>query len=34
MERDKLQNERRRLEIERMVLLIRQKELDLVTVQQ
>nr|KYP70951.1 hypothetical protein KK1_010193 [Cajanus cajan] len=33
MERDKLQNERRRLEIERMVLLIRQKELELLNIQ-
>ncbi|KAK7396628.1 hypothetical protein VNO78_17765 [Psophocarpus tetragonolobus] len=33
MERDKLQNERRRLEIERMVLLLRQKGLELVSIQ-
>ncbi|TKY62052.1 hypothetical protein E2542_SST11907 [Spatholobus suberectus] len=33
MERDKLQNERRRLEIGRMVLLLRQKELEVMNIQ-
>lgn len=34
MERHKLENERRRLEIDRMVLLLRQKELELLNIQQ